>query len=268
MRVAVAGGSGTLGRHVVEELQSRGHEVRALSRRSTIHPIDLKSGTGLPGALDGCEILINASNDSSRRAAETLVGGSRHLAAAEQSAGVRHHICISIVGCDQVPQSYFRMKLQQEQVVQQSRTPWSIVRATQFHELTATIFGAAGRWGIVPVPRAKLQTIAVAEVARAIADFAETAPRQQPVTVAGPEIVDARALARTWRSITGARAFILPVLLPGRLGRALREGALTAERPDVRGTTSFAAWLAPSRGRPAAVDSSTPRTQANPEQRF
>jgi uncharacterized protein YbjT (DUF2867 family) len=237
------GGSGTLGRHVVEELRSRGHDVRPLSRRSTTHPVDLRTGAGLPDALSGCEIVIDASNDNSKHAAETLVGGSRRLLAAEQALGVRHHICVSIVGCDQVPLGYFRIKVDQERVVQQGPMPWTIVRATQFHELVAATFSAAARWGLVPVPSARLQTIASAEVARAIADIAQGPPERRHVRVAGPEIVDARVLALTWRSIMGAHTLILPVPLPGRLGRALREGALTVEEPDRRGTTSFAAWL-------------------------
>lgn len=79
---------------------------------------------------------------------------------------------------------------------------------------------------------------------RIATDVAEGAPVLGRIHVAGPEVTDARVLARTWRSVTGRSALLLPLPLPGRLGRALRGGALTAERPDVRGTTGFAAWLA------------------------
>ena len=96
---------------------------------------------------------------------------------------------------------------------------------------------------LVPAPRAMLQTIAAVEVAPVVAAAAEGGPRKERVTVAGPDIADARDLVRAWRSVTGKRAPLLPVRVPGKLGKALREGALTAPQPDARGRTPFAAWL-------------------------
>jgi uncharacterized protein YbjT (DUF2867 family) len=245
MKIAIAGGTGTLGRYIVEELRGRGHEVRVLSRKSPDHPVDLTSGAGLAEALEGCEVVVDAANSTSPKLARlTLVDGSRRLLAAEQKAGVRHHVCVSIVGCDKAPMSYYAVKVQQEHVVEQGDVPWSIVRATQFHELAVTILGAAGRWRVLPLPKARLQTIAAAEAALAVADVAENDARMGRVNVAGPEIRDLRDLARTWRATTGRRALMVPLLLPGKLGRALRAGALTDDQPDVRGRTTFAAWLA------------------------
>src|ERR1700752_3677024 len=101
MRIAIVGGTGTLGRHVVSNLAQRGHDVRVLSRSSPDFPVDLVSGTGLDTALDGCAAVVDASNASSpKRVAQVLVSGTRLLLAAEQRAGVRHHVCISIVGCE------------------------------------------------------------------------------------------------------------------------------------------------------------------------
>jgi uncharacterized protein YbjT (DUF2867 family) len=242
MRIAVTGGTGTLGRHVAAELRSRGHDVRVLSRKADKYRVDLTTGEGLDEALTGCEVVIDAAN-ASKRAAETLVEGSRRLLAAERNAGVGHHVCVSIVGCDQVPMGYYRVKADQERVVEQDAVPWTIVRATQFHELVATTFAAAGRWRVLPVPRGRLQTIAAAEVGRVVADVAEGDPHRRRIDVAGPEIADVRELARTWRSVTGRDALLFPLPLPGRVGRALRDGALTAERPEVHGTTPFASWL-------------------------
>ena len=243
MRIAIAGGTGTLGRRVTDELRSRGHDVRVLSRSSPDYRVDLTTGDGLGPAVAGCDVVVDVSNDASKRAAQTLVGGSRRLLAAGQAAGVRHHVCVSIVGCERVPLGYFRAKREQELVVERGPVPWTLVRATQFHELVAATLESAARWRMLPVPRAPLQPVACAEVARAVADLAEGAPRLGRVEVAGPEVADARALARAWRSAAGRRALLLPVPLPGRPGRALRAGALTTERPDVNGTTSFGAWL-------------------------
>lgn len=245
MRIAVAGGTGTIGRRVAEELRARGHEVRVLSRGAPEYRVDLTTGEGLGRALEGCDVVVDAANSSSSRlAAQILVEGSRRLLAAESAAGVGHHVCVSIVGCEKVPLGYFRLKADQERVVEQGPVPWSIVRATQFHELVASTFASAGRMRMVPVPRARLQTIASSEVAGVVADVAEGVARRQRIEVAGPEVADVRELARAWRSITGTRALLLPVPLPGELGQALRAGALTADRPDVRGTTPFATWLA------------------------
>jgi uncharacterized protein YbjT (DUF2867 family) len=244
MNIAIAGGTGTLGRQVAEELRARGHEIRVLSRSAPEYRVDLTTGAGLAKALDGCEVVIDASNNSSRTAADTLVAGTRRLLAAEQEAGVAHHVCVSIVGCELVPQGYFQVKAEQEDLVARGAVPWSIVRATQFHEYVATLLGAAARWRALPVPRVLVQPVACAEVARVVADVAEKAPREGRVSVAGPDVTTARELAWRWRRATGTRALLVQVPLPGRLGRALRGGALTDGHPDVRGGVTFGAWLA------------------------
>jgi uncharacterized protein YbjT (DUF2867 family) len=248
VKIAVAGGTGTVGALLVRELSERGHEVRALSRRSTDYPVDLRTGDGLDRALEQCEVVVDAVNNASPfGAAETLVAGSERLLGAERTAGVGHHVCISIVGCDRAPISYYKVKVQQERVCEHGPVPWTIVRATQFHELLAGVFGAAARWRLLPIVGARLQPVAAAEVARAVADVAADPPLRRRYAVAGPEIVDARELARRWQAVTGRRALRVPVAIPGKLGNALRDGALTAARPDVRGAVAFEQWLSDQR---------------------
>jgi len=244
MKTAIIGGTGTLGSLVLAELTQRGHDVRALSRSAPEYRVDLTTGEGLEAALAGCDVVVDASNDSSRHAADILVGGSRRLLAAEQAAGVKHHVCISIVGCEQAPMGYYRVKTEQEQVAIHGPVPCSVVRATQFHELVLGALTAGGRWRVLPVPRARVQPIACAEVAGVVADIAEGSPGKERIQVAGPQVTEARDLARTWRSVTGRRVALVPVAVPGKLGRALRAGVLTTAHPDVRGTTTFADWLA------------------------
>ncbi|MGP3967317.1 SDR family oxidoreductase [Streptomyces sp. 6N223] len=249
--IAVAGGTGTLGRRVAAELAARGHEVRVLSRTSGAWRVDLSTGEGLAQALAGCHVVVDASNErSARRARRTLVEGSRRLLDAEWYAGVGHHVCVSVVGCDRVPMGYFRVKHEQERVVEEGPVAWSIVRATQFHELVAERFAAGGRWRVLPLPRARLAPVACAEVARVVAEVAAGEPLGKRREVAGPAVAELRDLARGWRSATGRRALVLPVPFPGRAGRALRAGVATAERPEVWGTTSFAAWLEGREGLP------------------
>lgn len=243
MKIAIVGGTGTLGRHVASELRARGHEVRALSRNAPDYPVDLTTGTGLDEALSGCEVVVDASNNSAKTAAETLVQGSRRLLAAGQAAGVTHHVCVSVVGCERVPIGYFRVKAEQETVVQRGQVPWTLVRATQFHGYVASLFEMMARIRALPAPRAVLQPVAVAEVALTIADTVERAPLRGRIEVAGPEVASVRDLAKAWRRATGNRAAVVPFPLPGKLGRALRGGALTSARPDVRGGVTFEDWL-------------------------
>jgi uncharacterized protein YbjT (DUF2867 family) len=256
MRIAVVGGTGTLGSHVAAELGSRGHEVRVLSRSAPNYPVDLLTGAGLGPALEGCDAVVDASNNAGREAATVLVEGTRRLLDAEQAAGVRHHVCVSIVGCDQLPVGYYAVKTDQEDLVAQGPVPWTIVRATQFHEYIANIFGAAARWRALPAPRALLQPVACAEVAQYVADVAEQPARRAGTGIAGPEITELRTLARTWRSVTGRRLALIPVRVPGRVGRALRSGTLTTRQAEVTGYVRFADWLE-VQGRPARVSTAS-----------
>ncbi len=243
MKIAVIGGTGMLGRLVVQEVRRRGHEARVLSRHSPDYPVDLATGAGLEAALAGCDAVVDASN-AIGKAADVLVDGSKRLLAAEQAAGVRHHVCVSIVGCDQVPMSYYAAKTEQERVVERGPVPWSIVRSTQFHEFVAGLFAQGTRWGILPMLRAPVQPVAVAEAAVAVVDVALGAPLMGRHNVVGPEIVEASELARVWQRAAGRRGAVrLPIPLPGKLGRALRAGLVTEDRPDVRGSVTFGQWL-------------------------
>jgi uncharacterized protein YbjT (DUF2867 family) len=244
MRIAIVGGTGTLGKHIATAARERGHEVRILSRSSPDYPVDLVSGSGLDAALAGCTSVVDASNaTAAKRAAQVLVNGTARLLAAGERAGVSHHVCISIVGCDRVPLGYYRVKTEQEQAVERGPVPFTIVRATQFHELVDAALRTAGRYRVLPVPDARLQTVAAADVAGAVTDVVEAGPGGR-VQVAGPAVSTARDLARTWLAVTSRTAVLLPVPVPGTLGRALRGGALTAGHADVLGTITFADWLA------------------------
>jgi uncharacterized protein YbjT (DUF2867 family) len=244
MRIAVVGATGTIGRPTVAALSRDGHEIRALSRSAAQYPVDLTTGAGLEAALVGCDVVIDASDGpASRKARAVLVEGSSRLLGVEASAGVGHHVCVSIVGIEDLPMAYYRVKLEQEHVVERAGVPWTIVRSTQVHDLLGSLLAAAGRRHLLPAARALFQPVDVDEAAAAIAAMATDAPRLARKTVAGPEVHDLRSLARMWRDATGRRAIEIPIPLPGKVGRALREGRLTCENPDVRGTQTFAAWL-------------------------
>lgn len=250
VEVAVVGGTGVVGKLVVDELAKRGDRVRVLSRRAsgdlpsgaTHHRIDLTTGEGLAEALGGAEVVVDAANDASRRAGDVLVEGGRRMLAAEQEAGIRHHVAISIVGCDRVPLGYYRIKVAQEQVVTESQVPWSLLRASQFHTLIAYVFEVWERRRAIPTGKALIQPIAPEVVARRLAGAVHDGPGGRLPDVAGPEVETLTELASAWREHSPHR--LLPVRLPmvGKLGRGLREGDLTDPSAAAGGST-FKEWL-------------------------
>lgn len=240
---AVIGGSGTIGRHIVAALQEGGAEVRALSRHSPTHPVDLRTGAGLEAALAGCAVIIDAANGPSRAPEPVLVAGAGRLTDAAAAAGVAHLVCVSIVGCDEVPARYYRAKVAQEARVRSGGVAWTIVRSTQFHELVGAGLDIAARWRISPRSRARLQPVSAAEAAVAVADLAKQPPTGRTVNVAGPEVLELSELARRWQVVRRRRGLPVALPLPPALGRPLRAGALTCAAPDVAGRVRFEDWL-------------------------
>jgi uncharacterized protein YbjT (DUF2867 family) len=248
MRIAVVGGTGTIGRRVAAALRREDHEVRTPSRRSPEYRVDLTTGAGLDAALEGCEVVVDASNGPPvppSKSRQVLVEGSFRLLAAERRAGVGHHVCVSIVGVDHVPLGHYRVKVEQERVVEAGEVPWTIVRATQFHDLLGGWFAAAARVYVSPLAEVRVQPVDVEEAGGAVARFAVGSALAKRVNVAGPEVQDLGSLARMWRDAHRAHTLDVPIPLSlmGGLGRALREGSLTCANPDVRGTRTFADWL-------------------------
>jgi uncharacterized protein YbjT (DUF2867 family) len=124
--------------------------------------------------------------------------------------------------------------------------PWTLVRATQFHEFLQSTLSSLSTWGLLPLPRVPLQPVAAIEVARAITSLAEGPPLRDQINIAGPEIADLRDFAREWRSKSPRHPFIIPLPLPGQLGRALRAGKLTCPHPHIHGKIRFRDALTPS----------------------
>ena len=245
MRIAVVGATGTAGRPAVTALEAAGHEVRALSRSSPTHPVDLRDGSGLDEALAGCEAVVDASNAGPKAAdaRALLVDGGRRLLEAEERAGVRHHVCVSIVGIDGFPLGYYRVKVEQEATVRAGGVPWSILRATQFHGFVAFNFASMARFGVLPKLDAPLQPVDVGEVADALVEVVAGAPTGAVASIAGPEIRPIADLARSWKRMKGSRALLLPMPALGGTGRALKAGQLTDDSPDRRGSVTFEAAI-------------------------
>ena len=236
MRVAVIGATGMVGQPTAELLSAAGHEVRRLSRGDPRYPVDLATGAGLEHALADVDAVVNAANGpASRRAAPVLVDGTTRALAATSA----HHVCVSIIGIDELAPMlpYYRVKVDQERAVRGSDRPFTVVRATQFHEFVARPLRAIARGRMQLRSGVLVQPIAAAEAAAAIVTAVEAGPREEIVCVAGPEVLTVTQMA------TG-QGLPVPLVLPPRIGRALRSGALTDLSADVRGTTTWGQWLA------------------------
>jgi uncharacterized protein YbjT (DUF2867 family) len=232
--VVVTGGAGTLGAHAVRVLRERGHDVRALSRRTGV---DLATGVGLAEAISGAELVLHAASDT-RRVGARDPRQTRNLVGA--CGSVRHFVYVSIVGIDGIPYRYYRRKLECERIVEHSGIPHTILRATQFHELIDWALTNLGRWPVVPLPLdAKGQPVAAAEVAARCADLVEAEPVGRAPDFGGPEVLTLRQALELWPG----RVRALPLPTFGRILGGFRAGLnTTPEHAD--GVQTWAQYVA------------------------
>ena len=244
MRVAVAGGTGTVGRHVVDELRRRGHETVVLTRSTGA---DVRRRESLAEPLAGAEAVVDCLNVATTRgrvAADFFTTTTRNLAAAGAEAGVARHVVLSIVGIDRTPTGYYRAKLAQEAAARESAVPVTILRATQFHEFPAQLLAQLRTGPVVFAPRMTSAPVAAAEVACALVDLVEQPPAAGTVELGGPERLDIADLIARLAVARGVRARVVPLRLPGAGGRAMRSGELVPDSPWRTGTQTWDEWLA------------------------
>jgi uncharacterized protein YbjT (DUF2867 family) len=243
MRVAVAGGTGHVGRLVVAELSGAGQIPVVLARATGV---DLMTGVGLEAAMDGVDVVIDVSNVMTRRKKDSIAffeTGTTHLLEAGARAGVRHHLVLSIVGSDLVDFGYYFGKRRQEALVLASGRPVSILRTTQFHEFAGQLLdGSAGP--VVIAPRMQTQPVAAQEVAEALVALAAGPAVGMAPEVGGPQRRELIDLVRAVRTARGSKKLVLPLRLPGAAGRAMSNGALLPTGTGPRGRQTFDEWLA------------------------
>ncbi|WP_229069036.1 SDR family oxidoreductase [Actinoplanes sp. DH11] len=241
MKIAVVGGTGLTGRLVVDALRDRGQEAVVLSRAAGV---DLLDGSALEAALTGVDAVVDVSNVTtmSRSASVNFFEtAGRNLAGAAGLAGVRHLLTLSIVGVDRVRNPYYAGKIRQEEVVRAGGVPWTILRATQFHEFAGQLLGGVPG-PVAVVPSMRVQPIAVREVAEALADLVLQPPQGMAPELAGPREESLVSMARRLIAAGGARKRpVLPLRLPGMGG----SGLLPANAGP-RGRQTFDEWLASS----------------------
>jgi uncharacterized protein YbjT (DUF2867 family) len=244
MKIVVIGGSGLIGSAVVTRLREHGHEVVAASPATGVNTI---SGTGVADALRDASVVIDVSDSPSFEADAALKffqTSTDTLLDAEADASVGHHVALSVVGTDRLPDSgYFRAKLAQERLIAGSLRPYSILRATQFFESAKGIADSATEGDTVHLAPVLFQPTAAADVAAAVARTATGAPVNRVVEVAGPErfrfdqfIRDGLAARNDPRTVVAdprARYF----------GAVLSEHSLVPGDDPILAETRFADWL-------------------------
>jgi uncharacterized protein YbjT (DUF2867 family) len=244
--ILVTGGTGTLGRLVVQRLEEQGIGVRVLSRRPA--PAgrgpeawvsgDLKTGRGIDAAVAGAEVIVHcATGLGDTRAARNLIEAAKR-------AGRPHLVYISIVGVDRVPAGYYKSKLDVERQVASAGLPWTVLRATQFHQLILRGCEALARLPAMVVPAGtSFQPIAAGEVAQRLAELAAGPAERRVPDMGGPEVLGAAGLARAYLRARGRRRVVLPVRLPGAAFAGYRSGGHLAPDHAV-GRVTFAQFLA------------------------
>jgi uncharacterized protein YbjT (DUF2867 family) len=244
MKIVVIGGSGLIGAKTVAILRAKGHEAIAASPRNGV---DSVTGAGLDEALRGAQVVIDVSNAPSWAPDDVMAffrTSTTNLVKTEVAAGVQHHVALSVVGTDRMPDNgYFRAKVAQEQLIAESGVPYSIIRATQFMEFLGGIADAGTQDGRVHLSTGQFQPIAADDVATIVADVALAAPSNGIVDIAGPERAP---LHRIVGQYLKARADAREIVVDPKatyFGGTIVEDSLVPTGVARRGNIALADWL-------------------------
>ncbi|MCK0174440.1 SDR family oxidoreductase [Mycolicibacterium sp. F2034L] len=245
MRIAVAGATGNIGSRTAGFLERDGHTVVRISRSLGV---DLVTGEGLDAALDGVDAVVDTISSppfDPVTTREYFGTTTRHLLAAEQRAGVRHHVLLSIVGIDRIDggTAHYAGKREQERLLADGPVPWTVVPATQFHDFAAMAAGWTERDGVATIAPLLVQPIAPDDVAEILAEVATRAPQERHVDVAGPETQDLVDMARRTFAVLGRTVRLVPSW-SGPLGVELAGNVLLPGENARLGPTTFDQWLA------------------------
>ncbi|WP_405678926.1 SDR family oxidoreductase [Streptomyces sp. NBC_01511] len=229
--ILVTGGTGTVGRQVVDRLHTDEHNVRVLSRSSQPYAVDLRDDDSrrLDEALRGVDVVVHCA--SSQRGGDDRAAA--HLVEAAVRAAIPHLVCISIVGVDRLPLGYFRTKRIVERMIEDSGLGWTILRTTHFHDLVLRMLEGATKLPLAALLPAQvsLQPIGSAEVASRLADLATRPPSGRVPDLGGPEVRTLQDLAEAYLRATGHRRRLLAMPLFGKAYAGYRRGDhLTPER--------------------------------------
>ena len=254
MKIVVIGGTGLIGSKLVDKLRQHGHEAVAAAPNTGVNTL---TGEGLADALKGAEVVVDVSNSPSWDDAAVLKffeTSTRNLLSAETTAGVRHHVALSVVGTDRLSESgYMRAKIAQEKLIKESSIPYSIVHATQFFEFLKGLADISVVDGKVHLPHVLFQPMAADDVASALATVAVGAPVNGTVEIAGPEQFRVDELVRRrLAAINDHREIIADPNAPYG-GATVSERTLLPGNNARIGPTRFETWLGQSTQKIAAA---------------
>jgi uncharacterized protein YbjT (DUF2867 family) len=248
MRIAVAGATGNIGARTVSALERDGHEAIRMSRSLGV---DLITGEGLEGALDGVDAVVDAISAPPISRDETLEyfgTTTRNLLAAEERAGVRHHVLLSIVGIHGIEgNAHYAGKREQERLIEQGTVPWTTVPATQFHDFAAMVVSWTEQDGVATIAPLLIQPIAPDDIADVLAEVAAGEPQGRYVDVAGPETQDLVDMARRTNDVRGHTVKLVPTW-SGIFGESMAGNVLLPGDNARIAPTTFDDWLAAGAG--------------------
>jgi uncharacterized protein YbjT (DUF2867 family) len=254
LKIVVIGGSGRIGSKVVKNLLEGGHEAIAASPSTGINSI---TGEGLAEAMAGTDVVVDVANAPAwddKAVLEFFETSSKNLLAAEATAGVKHHVALSVVGTERLLSSgYFRAKLAQEKVIEAAAIPYTIVRATQFFEFVGGIAQGATEGQIVRVPPAMMQPIASDDVAAVVAKIATQEPINGMVETAGPDRIPQDELVREFLEVTGDSRTVTADPTALYFNTTLNDQSLTPGENPTLGRVRYRDWLASLPKQPVAA---------------
>jgi len=250
MKIVIIGGTGLIGSKVVNILRQRGHQVVAASPSSGVNTL---TGEGLAEALAGAQVVVDVANSPSfedKPALDFFETSGRNLLAAEKTAGVRHHVALSVVGTDRLLGSgpgslsgYFRAKMAQENLIKASGIPFTIVHATQFFEFVKNIAQSATDGSTIRLSPVLMQPMVSDDVAAAVADVALGEPMNAMVEVAGPDKIRQDELVRQFLTATGDPRNVVTDANADYYGIKVNDQSLVPGDNPRLGTTRFEEWL-------------------------
>lgn len=245
MKIVVIGGTGLVGSKVVHELSERGHEAVAASPNTGVNTL---TGEGLAEVLDGADVVVDVSNSPSlegEAAKKFFKAATPNLLAAERAAGVGHHVALSVVGTEELAdeRGYFQAKLAQEQLIAEAGIPYTIVHATQFFEFVNGIADEATDGDTVRLAPVYFQPMASADVAKAVANTAVSAPVNGITEIGGPDRVRLDELVRTALAERHDPRTVVADPKAGYWGAPVGEYTLTPGEGATLFETRFENWI-------------------------
>ena len=244
MKIVVIGGSGLIGSKVVSKLKKLGYDVFAASPDTGVNTI---TGEGLSEALKGADKVVDVANSPSFAdddVMEFFKTSGQHLLAAEKEAGVKHHIALSIVGDDRLPDSgYMRAKVEQERLIRESGIPYTILHSTQFFEFAGSLVKGATVGDTIHLPSALFQPIASDDVVDAMVDLTLKDPVNGIVEIGGPEKIGMDKFAKIYLDMKQDKRKVIGDPTALYFGTVINDQSLVPADDARKGTIRYEDWI-------------------------